>query len=251
MYELLESTFPSVLGGSYNKQCVLVTEHNTDASFVISYLLSFSLKNQLNVCFVCLSQSYGHYRNVANKIGTNLNDYVNNKSLRVLHALTDIGSMFCDEPGTTGDTMWTDIMTTGDLKGLYMEIRDVTRSFSEPFVVCFDDISILLNLGIDYKHVIAFCHQMRQLCCCSGPTITDGSFITLLHLPASNDDDDDETDINLLCQHLTQRSDVSITCSGLTTGICKEVHGQVVYNIIIPNNDEFPSQSHVIMYAFK
>ena len=220
LFELLTSTFSGLPTGCFGDDSILVTEVNTDGSFLISHFLSLSLKRNVNVCFLTLSQSFGHYRNVCGKLGSNLNNDLDSGSLKVLNGLKQIGATMC---GLPSNSLWNNIMDSKNLKELFLEIKKVVEDFSKPFIICIDDLSIFLSLGFDYKAIYEFVHQLRQLCkknrsfkCC---------IITLIHLPST--DPEEDSDIYKLCTYLSEHSNIVINCSALQTGRCKEVHGQV------------------------
>ena len=165
MFDLLSSTFPTVVNGQYNDKCVFLTESNTDASFLVSHFLNFSLKNSINVCFLMLSQSFGHYKNVSSKLGNNLNDFITTGSLVVIPGMKQLGAAICDLPSddspsddsTSDDSaIWQEILKSGCLQKLYKNVERIVDNFSTPFVVCIDDIAVLLHIGLSFKAIVQF-----------------------------------------------------------------------------------------------
>ncbi|XP_044175357.1 elongator complex protein 6-like [Acropora millepora] len=66
---------------------VLISDAQNDASFIIHHFLSMYIKGGLRVIFLALVQSFSHYNNVAQKLGANLRNAVQNGQVIYLDGL--------------------------------------------------------------------------------------------------------------------------------------------------------------------
>ena len=207
---------------------VLVTETNTDGTFVLHHFLSSYLRHGWNVCLVNFNQSFTHYNVVGNKLGVNLSKAKEQGHLVIIEGLKNIGAQVLASSLNTEscDFISKDLIDFSagklhSLKPLFLHIKDmcsmlVTKQ-SSPTLVIIDDLSVLLSLGVPISGIFFFMHYLKQLI---GQDQTTG-LLSLIH--CSKDDEE----IELLARQLEHSSDICIDAQGLDSGYCKDVHGEI------------------------
>jgi hypothetical protein len=192
-------------------------------------MVSLYLKNKLNVCLVAFANSFGHYNNIGNKLGNNLNNARDNGSLVfvdtmkiLLEALSE-NEIPINHPGALFDTSASGSDSgEAELRNLFMTIKEQLDAFSDPSkstLVVIDDTSILLNLGLRPQVVMTFVSYLRRISVQSGHC--------LLVVQRCDDDTDDEDGL-LLKRQTSHLSDLLINVRGLQSGYSKDVHGEVM-----------------------
>lgn len=218
---------------SMAKKSLLVLESGTDSSFVLHHFLSYFLRCQNRVCFVALSHTFNHYNSVATKLGTPLAGHRDSGSLLFMEVLKEIGNELgkeseaqqgnCDRArseGTMGHGFHSSAMY---LKNIYKNISKFVHDSegNAPYLLVVDDVSVLLDLGFTVKDVFMFLRYLQGLVK-NGHKKTG----TLLSLVKSELDGEEE-DADCLSKQLIHLSDITFHCTALSSGYCKDVHGQV------------------------
>ncbi|XP_031561763.1 elongator complex protein 6-like [Actinia tenebrosa] len=209
---------------------ILLSDSQNDGSFLVNHFLSLYAKGGFHICFMTLSQSFTHYCNVAQKLGINLNTACDNGQVKHIDGLKLISKGLSakqnkDEALNTEKNPFVNVRNLNfSLEELYKQIRSwVTVKGNEPCLLLIDDISILLSLGVTVKTVKDFCHYCTDLMCYD-KNVVSGCFVCLVHCDADVDDDMSM----LLLRQLCHMAHIEMHVEGLSSGYCKDVHGQLV-----------------------
>lgn len=216
------------------RKFVLVTDEQNDGSFIIHHFLSMYIKGGLKVVFLALVQSFSHYNNVAQKLGVNLSSAVQNGQVTYLDGLKLISEALDDgdhvdpaEHHTAGnaDNPFVNIRNqTFTLQPLYNRIKSsmIDTVGQSPCLLLIDDLTALISIGVRVQEIADFTHYCSTLMCFS-PALVDGCLVTLVH----HDGDVDDEESLLLWRQLCYRAHVELHVRGLSSGYCKDVHGQL------------------------
>lgn len=212
---------------------LLVLESATDASLVLHHFLSYFLRNENNVCFLGLSQTFNHYNSVGTKLGTPLTVHKDSGSLVFIEGLKEIGNLLgnsCDDFETT-ESVQEDIgrsqtfdCSANFLKSLYQRIVQTIKNWQDnkPFLLIVDDLTVLIDLGFETKDILMFMTYLKGLVRNAGDS-TNGTLVSLVKTQL--DSEDEQTDV--VARQLIHSADTVLYCSALQSGYCKDVHGQV------------------------
>ncbi|XP_043921955.1 elongator complex protein 6 isoform X2 [Protopterus annectens] len=203
---------------------VLLIDSNTDGSFLVHHHLSASLKANRKVCFLGFAQSFSHYSSVAQKMGVSLAAAKEQGQLVFLEGLKSSLELLSAEDTAAEKSHPLQFLSfpSADMKSLYDYVQSsllqvVGSEWKEP-VLIIDDLSILLSLGLSTGHILDFIHYCRASICLR----LKGDMVALVH---SDDQQDEENE--LLVKWLHHQSSLVIQAEGLSTGYCKDIHGQV------------------------
>ncbi|XP_032230187.1 elongator complex protein 6 [Nematostella vectensis] len=211
----------------------LVSEKNNDGSFFIHHFLNLYFKGGFRICFIALAQSFAHYSSVAQKLGANLNAALGKGQLVYIDGLKLISHSLdaqTDENETDNGNPFYGIRN-GDftLQQLYKQVQKSFEGVQGPCLLLVDDLSILLSLGVTASKVHDFAHYCMVLMCYSSKKIY-GCFVCLV--ACDSEDDDDSV---LLWKQLCHMAHVEAHITSLSSGYCKDVHGQIVLTRREPN----------------
>ncbi|XP_053913218.1 elongator complex protein 6 isoform X2 [Cuculus canorus] len=113
--------------------------------------------------------------------------------------------------------------SSSNLKAMFDFIRtSLTPADSDSWkgpVLLVDDLSVLLSLGATPVAVMDFIHYCRVVVCSQ----LQGNVVVLVHSNEDSEDEENDLVVTSLCHH----SDLILWAEGLTTGFCKDVHGQI------------------------
>ena len=225
MFPELQNALNFEHGGVSNTDFIGISQDAANGTFVIHHILSYFLKIGRPVCFFGLSQSFNHYNSVAQKMGTNLKAKRDSKQLLYIEGLKLIGSdvlsasqddepVICSLLGKGSD--WS-------MHKIYELIKHECSNFfpkKHDLVIIFDDLSTFINIGFSVKEVINFVGHLNSYCYNNGA----GSLVTMVNSGASSGDEDAGQLWKFICHSCTTRIEIC----GLSTGYCKDVHGEVV-----------------------
>lgn len=202
-------------------EVITLADSTADGTFLIHHFLSFFLGNNRPVCFVSLSQSFGHHKSVCQKLGVSLTQKIESSHLNFFDGLKVFGNRFLD---TQPENV--DISNTTSLQGLYKAIKtnyeDLQDKNKAPPVVIVDSLNVLLNIGYQVKEISAFVQYLCHLT--SGPGCNArGTLITFLSIGENGLDEE----ASLLWRSVVHMSNMDVLVSGLESGYCKDVHGKV------------------------
>ncbi|XP_066541225.1 elongator complex protein 6 [Hoplias malabaricus] len=219
----------SILNFSTDKfretEFIVLSDRKADASFLVHHFLSFYLRSGCKVCFLGLVQSFSHYSVVGQKLGVNLTQAREKGQLVFLEALKASPGVLLDkDPSDKTHTFDYLRSPSADLRGLF---EFVLSSLSDcgaearP-VLIIDDLSVLLSLGVSSGAVLDFTHYCQATVCSQ----LQGSVVALVRRDDEEWDEDEECS-NFLLKALHHQCSVSLSVEGLSTGFCRDIHGQV------------------------
>ncbi|KAM9309651.1 elongator complex protein 6-like [Pholidichthys leucotaenia] len=213
---------------------ILVSDRRSDASFLIHHFLSFYLRARCRVCFLGLVQSFSHYSAVSQRLGVNLTQAKEKGQLVFLEGLKEsLSYLIPQEAKTRTEAM--DFLSDPavGLRSLYQFVRSSVDSSGGavegteewgPPVLLVDDLSVLLSLGVSAGAVLDFSHYCRATVCSQ----LQGNVVMLVRCNGEEDmDDGAEEGSEWLLKGLTHQSTLTLCVQGLTTGYCRDIHGQV------------------------
>ncbi|XP_068094636.1 elongator complex protein 6 [Hyperolius riggenbachi] len=203
-------------------QFTLITDWKTDGSFLVHHFLSHYLKSHYKVCFVALAQSFSHYSLIAQKLGVSLINARDQGQLVFLEGLKSYTSLlFSDTPEAESQNPLRFLRTSSDLQPLYDFVyAALTPSAGEEWkcsVLIVDDVGLLISLGVTTLQILDFIHYCRASVCCE----LQGDLVCLVRR------DEEDEDSELLARSLCHQSGLILQAEGLSTGFCKDVHGQL------------------------
>ncbi|OCT75339.1 hypothetical protein XELAEV_18030518mg [Xenopus laevis] len=202
----------------------LLCDSNTDGSFLVHHFLSYYLRAGCRVCFVALVQSFSHYNIVAQKLGVNLSSAKDEGQLVFLEGLKSYTDLLFGDKSEAEETNPLCFLRAGsDLRPLYSFVSaalapSAGQSWKCP-VLILDDLSVLLSLGVTSLQVLDFMHYCRATVC----TQYKGNVLCLVHGAEESGDEENE----LVLRSLSHQSHLILQAEGLSTGFCKDVHGQL------------------------
>ncbi|KAJ7985528.1 hypothetical protein DPEC_G00352990 [Dallia pectoralis] len=211
---------------------ILVSDRQSDASFLIHHFLSFYLRAGCKVCFLGLVQSFSHYSAVSQRLGVSLNQAREKGQLVFFEGLKEsLGVLL--QRNTSNGTPAVDFLrnSSSDLRGLYDFVRGNIRASEGqgedwgPPVLLVDDLSVVLSLGVSVGAVLDFSHYCKATFCSE----LQGGMVMLVRCEAKEEEDEEESDegSEQLLRGLTHQCSLTLQVQGLLTGYCRDIHGEV------------------------
>uniref|UniRef100_A0A1A7WQR1 Elongator complex protein 6 n=1 Tax=Iconisemion striatum TaxID=60296 RepID=A0A1A7WQR1_9TELE len=222
---ILNASPDSITRGEF----ILVSDRQSDASFLIHHFLSFYLRARCKVCFLGLVQSFCHYSAVSQRLGISLTQAKERGQLVFLEGLKEALSILIPHESNTESQAMTFLRDPGvGLRSLYGFIKStVTGSDNSedwgPPVLLVDDLSVLLSLGVSTGAVLDFSHYCRAMICSQ----LQGNMVMLVRCSGEEEEDDGDEGSERLLKGLTHQCSLTLHVQGLPTGYCKDIHGQV------------------------
>ncbi|KAI3360748.1 hypothetical protein L3Q82_012984 [Scortum barcoo] len=222
----------SVFSGEF----ILVSDRQSDASFLVHHFLSLYLRARCRVWFLGLVQSFNHYSAISQRLGVSLAQAKEKGQLVFLEGLNESLSVLIPEETNTGNQAMDFLRDPAvGLKSLYEFVRSSVSSSgcsgegaadSEewgPPVLLVDDLSVLLSLGVSVGAVLDFSHYCRATVCSQ----LKGNVVMLARCDGEEEDDGDDEGAERLLKGLTHQCSLTLHVQGLPTGYCRDIHGQV------------------------
>lgn len=227
---ILNSTPDSFTKGEF----ILLSDRQSDASFLIQHFLSFYLRARCKVCFLGLVQSFSHYSAISQRLGVSLTQAKEKGQLVFLEGLKESLSILIPQEGVTESQAMDFLRDPAvGLQSLYKFVQSSLNSSSGgeegteewgPPVLLVDDISVMLSLGVSAGAVLDFSHYCRATVCSQ----LQGNMVMLVRCDGEEQGDDgDDEGSELLLRGLTHQSSLTLHVQGLPTGYCRDIHGQV------------------------
>ncbi|KAL5017991.1 hypothetical protein ScPMuIL_003713 [Solemya velum] len=217
-----------------NEFLVLSDDGSVDGTFVIHHFLSLFLKSN-RVCFLSLTQSFAHYQNVAKKLGTNLSDAKTENKLTFVEGLRELGN--CLVGTVDNETQQSSVLESGAgnpfyhvlqnslpqlFKHLKSKVEGLENVDKTPVTLIIDNLSVLLTIGVTVKEVLSFIHYLRAYILNRG--LCSGSLVLF-----TNNGNTFEDEVNSsVWKYLTHSASLILEVSGLSSGYCREVHGELM-----------------------
>uniref|UniRef100_H2RXC0 Elongator complex protein 6 n=1 Tax=Takifugu rubripes TaxID=31033 RepID=H2RXC0_TAKRU len=217
---------------------ILVTDRQSDASFLIHHFLCFYLRARCKVLFLGLVQSLNHYSSVSQRLGVSLAQAKDKGQLIFLEGLKDsLSVLIPQESSKASEAMDFLRDPAAGLRSLYQFVRSRLSGAADgdggeewgPPVLLVDDVSVLLSLGVSAGAVLDFSHYCRATVC----SRLKGNVVMLTRCDGEEQEDegDDEGPENLL-KGLTHQCSIALHVQGLPTGFCRDIHGQVCARVL-------------------
>lgn len=209
-----------------NAPCGLIgiSEKGADCAFLFHHFISFLLRASSDgVCLLSFTQSYNHFNSVGNKIGSNLTAATKQGRLLFIDGLRLLGSAANFDTSHGDKINMLDSSGGIDIKILFKIITDHIEKMKKdsgkyPSVII-DNISVLVYLGCSVTDIIFFVHYLRSFYLDSQES--------MIVVGVNNDVGDEDEENMELWKYIQHCSSLHLVVSGLDTGYCKEVHGQV------------------------
>ena len=220
-------------------ECLAIGQKEENGCFFLHQVVSAALKEKKPVCLVSFVQKFHHYSAVSQKIGgASLQPALEAKQLLFYDGLEDLLQTFFTDVSNpkTDSANFLGVLKERLLKSL-TSLRENNQT--EPVLVI-DELSVLLSIGFHVQDVRVFVKSLYH------EALGFGTGSDAESLPKSNG-----TSVAVLCSHdehdkdstslwnfLAAQSSVVVNVSGLQTGYCKDVHGQVTNhtNVILQFN---------------
>lgn len=215
---------------------ILLSDRQSDASFLIHHFLSLYLRAGCRVWFVALVQSFNHYSAISQRLGVSLSQAKDKGQLVFLEGLKESLSVLVPQETHAGSEVMDFLRDpAAGLKSLYQFVGssltsgdvdddDDEKEVRGPPVLLVDDLSVLLSLGVSVGHVLDFSHYCRATVCSQ----LQGNVLMLVRCDGEEEDDDgDDEGSERLLKGLTHQCSLSLHVQGLPTGYCRDIHGQV------------------------
>ncbi|KAE8289261.1 Elongator complex protein 6 [Larimichthys crocea] len=196
---------------------VLVSDRQSDASFLIHHFLSFYLRGDA----------------VSQRLGVSLAQAKEKGQLVFLEGLKESLSVLIPQDTNTGSKAMDFLRDPAvGLKSLYEFPSSVSSSGSRaegaeewgPLVLLVDDLSVLLSLGVSVGAVLDFSHYCRATVCSE----LQGNVVMLARCDGEEEEGDgDDEGSETLLKGLTHQCSLTLHVQGLPTGFCRDIHGQV------------------------
>ena len=193
---------------------LLLSSSRIDGSFLLHHCLSMFLKSDSNVLFLMVAQTFPHYNMTCSKLGANLERCKTEGKLKILNLLDASLNAYLGE--NKHESKLVDVFESLSTQLLYQEIRK-HFDFEKPNAIIFDDLSMLLNMGVSEQDLIKFVRQMSALC-----QTRDSTFIIYFCKDIIR-----ETSGHYLYQNCRLYADTELLVTGLESGYSKDVHGNV------------------------
>ncbi|KAM8734113.1 elongator complex protein 6 [Acanthopagrus schlegelii] len=238
MYTELNSILNTTPDSFTKGEFILVSDRQSDASFLIHHFLSLYLRARCRVLFLGLVQSFNHYSAISQRMGVSLAQAKEKGQLVFLEGLNESLSVLIPQETDTGSQAMDFLRDPSvDLKSLYEFVRssfsstggrregvDDTDQWGPP-VLLVDDLSVLLSLGVSAGAVLDFSHYCRATVCSQ----LQGNMVMLTRCDGEEEEEDDGDDEGpeRLLKGLTHQCSLTLHVQGLPTGFCRDIHGQV------------------------
>uniref|UniRef100_UPI0037E8C795 elongator complex protein 6 n=1 Tax=Semicossyphus pulcher TaxID=241346 RepID=UPI0037E8C795 len=237
MFTELNSILSTAPDSLTQGEFILVSDRQSDASFLIHHFLSFYLRARCKVCFLGLVQSFNHYNAISQRLGVSLLQAKEKGQLVFLEGLTESLSVLIPQETTAGSQAMVFLRDPAvGLKSLYQFVQsslsssggsekgsDGTEEWGPP-VLLVDDLSVLLSLGVSSGAVLDFSHYCRAVVCSQ----LKGNVVMLTRCDGEEEEDDgDDEGSERLLKGLTHQCSLTLHVQGLPTGYCRDIHGQV------------------------
>lgn len=210
-----------------DREFFLIGQSGANGSFLLHHAIASSVKEGRGVCLLSLVQKFHHYNSVSQKVGVNLQTASSSNQVVFIDGLNVLAKTFCTDEMTDGRTAtFLTRMKATILETLPVLRKDRTR---DPVIVI-DDVSILLSMGLHVDNVGKFVNSLvwdTMHLDTQGSETEDSSVrlgVSLVVLCSYLANDRDTLSLWKFLSHL---SSVQVDVTGLQTGYCKDVHGQV------------------------
>ncbi|KAG7174632.1 elongator complex protein 6-like [Homarus americanus] len=241
----------SALGGSgvavEDGGLILISETaTTSASGLLTHFLASGVTNSHPVCFLTMQHTWGHYCNIGSKLGFNLKQHSDQSTIKVIEGLKLLNEVLDGGIEDIEDHPFAFILKTCEdpLRNLYKLIKQTVQPWRDDckyFLIIIENITSLLNLGIQTKDIAIFSHYCKNLIHI-GPNNASDSLIVV-----TRDDEKDE-DASSLTKIISHSAVMHMSLRGLSSGLSREVHGDLKITVF---NGLGPHQCLPVVHYFQ
>jgi hypothetical protein len=216
--------------------------------------VSGALREKRRVVLASLVQTFHHYNTISNKLANSLQAAKDAGTLTFFDGMNYVSNLLFPSHTTTDDgcsategsvktranvlDMWTD-----ELLKHVMTAREGDNSV----VVVIDDVSVLLSMGFGLGPLCLAMDKLLNNLGLTGRSQSDFQGVSVVVSCAYCDGDKDSV---ALWSFLASRSSISVDLRGLTTGYCKDVHGQVDSSTCFLSNNFVCMKGNIAMPLF-
>ncbi|CAK8677528.1 unnamed protein product [Clavelina lepadiformis] len=218
MFEELNNIAGWSLKNLPTNKMILISDWNTDASFLLHHFLAFYLKANSKVVLAHAAQSFIHYNLACSRLGVNLERSRNNGDLIALNLLDASLQQYvegsCENLSLDSEYCLNFLFGDNSLKHLFKVFKRCVENTKDALIIL-DDVTLFLGLGVSQKDLNYFVHYMDVLCKSNNCT-----FVTLFHQNFAPDISEPSP---YLCCQLYASYEIEV--KGLESGYSKDVHG--------------------------
>lgn len=129
---------------------------DADANFLITHIIKHVLQDEKRgLCLLTLQHSPAHYQHVGKRLNYNLTDTIKDGRASIIDPMQwiadDIGAPEADKKLLTRNT---EQLASNLFSNIEKEIRDLLRTKTGSVYLIVDNLSILLDMGLDIRHPI-------------------------------------------------------------------------------------------------
>ncbi|KAF3426749.1 hypothetical protein E2986_00907 [Frieseomelitta varia] len=151
-------------------------QHDTNANFVLSSIISNALKRNYEICFVLFHNTMNHYHNMGTKFGYNLTLLKEKGKVTIIEPMKIIAFNMEYIYEQTANNIVHDIFVI-----IKSELDKIIQS-NEHVVIIIDDLSHIYNFGCNLKESISLIeyYNVSQLCVVMHTYKDENSFSNIL-----------------------------------------------------------------------
>lgn len=202
---------------------ILLGSNEASGNFLVHHFISQSVKNQIPVILFSLKNSFNHYSSIASKLGNNL-PQIRDKEFIFVDCMKVLST---SQHQTCSDNANIFNGRSCDMQIFYSFIKEQIiqqNTKGAPFVVICDDLTTLVNLGASHSDIHGFLLYLRSTC-------RDSHCTKLIYavddFSSIGDKACQDDDVMFVWKSLCYTSDVILKCQALSTGYCRDVHGEL------------------------
>ncbi|CAG9767187.1 unnamed protein product [Ceutorhynchus assimilis] len=191
-------------------QIIFIKENSfADSNFVITHLFKQLVYDKSNICFLTLHNTFDHYQNVGKKLGYDLKQVVEKGQLKIIDPLKELVDAIDLEDSSAQQI----IRCLFDC--IQTQINNFLISKESLVYLIIDDLSHLLDLGIDVPSVINFTNVCLNL-------TSDKNVCTIINSHVGSKSD------LLVANNIQYVCDVCVSVSPLKTGQSADITGSML-----------------------
>ncbi|XP_066588899.1 elongator complex protein 6 [Prorops nasuta] len=158
-----------------DQKLTLIEEHHgVNGAFMLTTILSNAIKNKQAVLLVLFHNTFEHYHNIGMRVGFNLRSLVENKQVVVMDHVGMLMDEIEDLCGKAEDFFSTKptLFSTADKSNISQVVQKLSAEFQENYrkaeqfnksvVVIIDDLSHLLDLGLNQGEALIYFKYIRS-----------------------------------------------------------------------------------------
>ena len=195
-------------------ETIVISDKDIDGNFLLHHFLSHCINNNGKVCLLGFNQTLTHYTNASQKLGVNLQKFIDKNNFIFIDVLKLIFDGFiCGD--NDASSLFTDVNQPEFSLQPLLDLIMVNITDDMPMMILLDDMCSLVNIGVPVQVIADFIHYCKTL------TLHKVlSFVFLTHLG-------EDPDYLLLQSWLKYYATIEIDVRSLKTGYSKEISGEM------------------------